>query len=351
MPILEGNGVALVGLAVTVPSTKEDNQELSSLSEKAKSEIINQVGIRFRHVAKKDQTASDLCVKASENILAKLGWTANEIGLLVFVTQTPDHIVPGSATQIQERLGVPSGAMALDVNQGCAGYIYGISTITGLMRAYNIPKGLLLVGDTITKMVSETDNALKPIFADAGSATAFELKKEAPKMSFELGSRGADYKSIYVPQGGFRTQTTEETLVSQTISEGIERKRNQLSMNGQAVFTFGLSTVAASISSLLEKTNHQPDEIDYLVLHQANQLLNNSIVRKAGFKPEQSPSSLHNFGNTSCATIPVTLASELPQQLENNHLKLVLTGFGVGLSWGSVILETNKITCAPIEYL
>ena len=351
MPILKGEGVEMVGLSVSVPKNKQDNQCLGTLSEKSKSEIINQVGIRYRHVASTNLTASDLCTKAAENLLARLGWSATEVGLLVFVTQTPDHIVPGSATQIQHRLGLPSASMVIDINQGCAGYVYGMSTLTGLMRAYQIPKALLLVGDTITKMISETDNALKPIFADAGSATAFELKDGAPEMSFELGSCGADYQSIYVPEGGFRTPTNQESFVAETISDGVERQKNQLNMNGQAVFTFGLSTVAKSISSLLKNAHHKPDEIDYLVLHQANQLLNNSIVRKAGFKPNQAPSSLHDFGNTSCATIPVTLASQLSNQLQNQKLKLMLTGFGVGLSWGSVILETNKIACTPIEYV
>ncbi|MGB0369476.1 MAG: ketoacyl-ACP synthase III, partial [Flavobacteriales bacterium] len=306
MSVLKGSGVDLVGLSVVVPKNREDNQELNLLSEKGKSEIINQVGIRYRHVAKDNLTASDLCCKAAENLLSKLGWSAEEVGLLVFVTQTPDHIVPGSATQIQHKLGMDFSSMALDINQGCAGYVYGMSALTGLMRAYKIPKAILLVGDTITKLVSDDDQALKPIFADAGSATAFELNEDAAEMNFELGSRGADYKAIYVPDGGFRSPN----------QDGIE-SANSLNMNGQAVFTFGLSTVATSITSLLDATSVKPDEIDFLVLHQANQLLNKSIVRKAGFNPNQAPSSLCDFGNTSCATIPVTLASQLSNQLQN----------------------------------
>lgn len=351
MPMLTGKGVAMVGLAAVVPENREDNELLETLSEKSKAEIVKQVGIRYRHVAKDGLTASDLCQKAADELMQDLGWESTDIGLLVFVTQTPDHIVPGSATQIQHRLGLPSETLAIDINQGCAGYVYGMSVITAMMQAYQISKALLLVGDTITKMISEQDNSLRPIFADAGTATAFELDQNAPEMSFELGSKGSDYQAIHIPQGGYRYPVSEDSLKLNVVADGIQRKGNQLSMNGQAVFTFGLSTVASSISETLRKRSLGASDVDYLVLHQANQLLNNSIVRKVGFSKDQAPSSLFDYGNTSCATIPVTLVSQLSEELKTRPLKLMLTGFGVGLSWGSVILETKKVACLPIMHL
>jgi 3-oxoacyl-[acyl-carrier-protein] synthase III len=351
MSSLVSEGVRLTGLAAAVPSTKVDNAELVSLSEKQRAEIISQVGIRFRHVANDAITASDLCASAAQQLIQKLDWKSNEIGLLVFVSQTPDHLVPGSATQLQHRLGLPQHCLSIDVNQGCAGYVYGMSIVSGMMKAYGIRKALLLVGDTITKMVSRNDNSIWPIFADAGSATAFELDATASKMHFKLGSKGEDFQSIHVADGGFRNPISEESLIPNTISEGVIRQSNHLSMNGQAVFTFGLSTVASSIVEMLKEETLSASDFDYLVLHQANQLLNDSIVRKAGFVKNQAPSSLHNFGNTSCATIPVTLVSQLSEQLSTQKLKLLLSGFGVGLSWGNVILETEKVTVLPMIYL
>lgn len=341
----------MVGLSAAVPKNREDNQALDSLSDKAKKEIVQQVGIRFRHVAPDAVTASDLCETAARKLLTELKWNAEDVGILVFVSQTPDHLVPGSATQLQSRLGLPQNSMVIDVNQGCAGYIYGMSIVSGLMKAYGITKALLLVGDTITKMVSRQDNSIWPIFSDAGSATAFELDKTAADMHFKLGSKGADFKAIHIADGGFRNPLTPDSLVPENVAEGIVRQKNQLSMNGQAVFTFGLSTVAKSIAEMLEEQKRKPDSFDHLVLHQANQLLNNSIVRKAGFKSEQAPSSLHDFGNTSCATVPVTLVSQLQDQLTSQKLKLILSGFGVGLSWANVILETENIVCPPIIYV
>ncbi len=344
-------GVRLVGLAATVPKNREDNTQLASLGEKQRTEIVDQVGIRYRHVANGSITASDLCADSAEQTMRQLGWNANEIGLLVFVSQTPDHLVPGSATQLQHRLGLPQHCVSIDVNQGCAGYVYGMSIISGMMKAYGIQKALLLVGDTITKMVSKQDNSIWPIFADAGSATAFQLEEGAPSMRFVLGSNGADFRAIHVPDGGFRNQTTQASLVERTISEGVKRRADQLAMNGQAVFTFGLSTVAGSIAAMLKDENLNASEFDYLVLHQANRLLNDSIVRKTGFTKDQAPSSLYDFGNTSCATIPVTLVSQLSEPLSTRKLKLLLSGFGVGLSWGNVILETDKVAVLPINYL
>jgi 3-oxoacyl-[acyl-carrier-protein] synthase-3 len=223
-----------------------------------------------------------------------------------------------------------------------------MSVIAGMMKSFGIQKGLLLVGDTITKIISKKDNSLRPIFSDAGSASAFILNEDAPKMTFRFGSRGKDFEAIHIPHGGYRFPTSESSLKEQELEKGVIRNQNQLSMNGQAVFTFGLSTVAKSIKNTLEATNTSATEIDFVVLHQANQLLNDSIVRKTGFSPKQAPSSLYEHGNTSCATIPVTLVANLNEQLRSGKINLLLTGFGVGLSWGNVILETDQLVCPEL---
>lgn len=340
--------IAMRGIAAAVPSNREDNEQLESLSEKTKREIIDRVGIRYRHIADAETTAADLCEASARKILSELEWKPEEIGLLVFVTQTPDHIVPGSATQLQHKLGLSSNAIVLDINQGCAGYVYGMSVIAGMMKTFNIRKSLLLVGDTITKLVGLNDNSIRPIFADAGSATAFELDSNAADMQFRLGSNGADFEAIHVPHGGFRFQVTEASLTSQQISEGVVRSQTQLSMNGQAVFTFGLSTVAAEIKALMTSAELTAADFDFLVLHQANQFLNDNISKKVGFEKAKTPSSLFEYGNTSCATIPVTLVSQLREKLHGPSLRMLLCGFGVGLSWGNVILSTEKVACPEI---
>ena len=351
MSDLSVSGVALRGVSASVPKNRVDNAQLESLDPKSKKDIIETVGIRYRHVAPDGATSADLCQAAATELLEKLQWNAEDIGLLVFVTQTPDHIVPGTATQLQYKLGLPTHALSLDINQGCAGYVYGMSVIAGMMKTFQIRKALLLVGDTITKMVSKQDNSIWPIFADAGSASAFELDESAEEMTFRLGSIGADFEAIHVPHGGFRFPSTKESLESKSLSEGIVRNACQLAMNGQAVFTFGLSKVASTIKGLMETQNIQPDQLDFLVLHQANQFLNDAIGRKTGFGKEKTPSSLHDFGNTSCATIPLTMVTQLAAELQSNKQRLLLSGFGVGLSWGNVLLTTNKVVCPELIYV
>lgn len=345
------SGVSLRGIAAAVPRHREDNQESTALDDKAKKEIIERVGIRFRHVSDAKTTAADLCQVSAENLLKELEWNPADVELLVFVTQTPDHTVPGTATQLQYKLGLPKNAIALDLNQGCAGYVYGLSVIAGMMRSFKVKKALLLVGDTITKMVSKEDQSIAPIFADAGSATALELDESATEMVLRMGSIGEDFETIHVPHGGYRNPTTASSLESRTITDGVVRNLAQLSMNGQAVFTFGLSTVATEINALLTDRKLSPGNFDYLVMHQANQFLNDAIARKTGFQKEQTPSSLHDFGNTSCATIPVTLVSQLSDDLKASQLNLLLSGFGVGLSWANVILTTNNLVCPEMIYV
>lgn len=351
MSELSVSGVALRGVSASVPSNREDNALLDSLDKKARKEIVDRVGIRYRHVAPPNITASDLCQAAASKLLQELEWNPAEIGLLVFVAQTPDYVIPGSATQIQSKLGLPANCISLDINQGCAGYVYGMSVIAGMMKSFGIKKALLLVGDTITRLVSPTDNSIKPIFSDAGSATAFELDETAEDFNFLLGSKGADFEAIHVPSGGARKPIDANSVKTEEIADGIVRAKNQLGMNGQAVFTFGLSTVAAQIKQILKDADILPTDFDYLVLHQANQFLNDSIARKTGFSKEQTPSSLFNFGNTSCATIPVTLVTQLSDALRSKELRLLLSGFGVGLSWGNVILTTNKVVCTELIHV
>jgi len=345
MALFSLSNVQIAGVAAAVPANREDNSTLPNLSEKSKQELMEGTGIRYRHVAPTGTCASDLCFAAAQKLLGALNWRPEEIDVLIVVSQTPDHLLPASATQLQHRLGMRTQSMVLDLNHGCAGYVYGLSTIGAMLSAAGLKKGLLLVGDTITRTISPNDLSLKPIFADAGSATALKLNTAVPDMHFLLGSNGADYQSIYIPHGGARNPTTPASYTEEVISNSISRSPAHLSMKGHDVFTFGLTHVAKNIQALLQQTATGAEELDYLFLHQANKLLLEAIRKKVGIELTKVPSSLHDFGNTSCATIPVTMVSQQSQSLSNAKNKLVLSGFGVGLSWGSVILDTEHIVC------
>lgn len=342
------HGIGIAGLAACVPSEIADNATLDALDEKSRQEIVERIGIRFRRIARPALCASDLCEKSANKLLSDLSWNRSEIELIVFVSQTPDHLIPGTAPALVQRLELNSSCMAIDINQGCSGYVNGLSITAGLMKAYGLQKALLLVGDTITRTIASTDMSLVPIFSDAGSATALELTDSDIPMTFLQGSIGEDHKAIHIPHGGGKEPFSADSLIRKSISDHVERTDANLAMNGKDVFTFGLTTVPKNIQLLLEKTDTQIESVDALVLHQANQFLSDLIAKKVGISNDKTPSSLYHYGNTSCATIPVTMVTKLRERLTNEKLNLLLSGFGVGLSWANAIVVTDKIVCPEL---
>jgi 3-oxoacyl-[acyl-carrier-protein] synthase-3 len=308
------------------------------------------VGIRYRRVAPAGVTASDLCVEAAKKLLTELSWKPSEISVLVFITQTPDYLIPNTASQLQHKLNLPKTCIAFDANLGCSGYVYGLSIISSLMQNMPGAKGLLLVGDISTATISMKDKSTAPLFSDAGSATALEYKA-GEKIHFNLQTDGKEYDDIIIPDGGFRNPFSPKSLDYREYGKGISRNDLQMNLDGVKIFNFALREVAVNINTLLTEKSLDKAVIDYFVFHQANLLMLESIRKKLQVEAGRVPYSLYDYGNTSSATIPVTLVTKLHDSLTANRLKLILAGFGVGLSWGSAYIETEKIACPlPIEY-
>ena len=306
------------------------------------------MGIKTRRIAPPETCASDLCLAAAGPLLEKLNWDPREIEALVFVTQTPDHSIPGTATQLAHRLGLPKSALSLDINQGCAGYVYGLATIASLLATGGIRKALLLVGDTITRVLSPQDKSTQPIFSDAGSATALEFAEGAAPMHFNLQSSGKGYHAIIVPEGGARQPIREGSHDITEQEGGLLRAPAHMAMKGLDIFNFALAEVAPNLLELLAFAGSDIDAPDHFVFHQANLLLNESIRKKLRIPREKTPYTLPHLGNTSCATIPITLVDQLQEGLRAENKLLALSGFGVGLSWGAALLHTDKIACLPL---
>lgn len=347
MPIASIDGIKLSGIAASVPKNTESNRDYPFPTEKEKELFIKTVGIENRRVAPVGLTASDLCLAAANELISKLGVNKDEIKVLVFVSQTPDYLIPPTSTILQDKLNLPKDCIALDINLGCSGYVYGLFVASSLMRTMRARKGILLVGDVSTSCLSQEDKSTAPIFSDAGSATLLEMCEEN-KIYFNLQNDGSGFEAISIPDGGMRNPFKEESLEVKDIEKGIRRNATHLIMQGMDVFNFSLREVAPNIKALLSEVNEQIDNVDYFVLHQANKLMNDSIRKKLGIEPERLPLSLKNFGNTSSASIPITMVTELGDELRGKNLKLVLSGFGVGLSWGSVLVDIDKITCLPL---
>lgn len=348
MALFSVPGIRVTGIASAVPRAAVDNLELDLMSGDERETFVKKVGIRMRRVAPPSVCASDLCVAAARGLFEETNERPEEVGALVFVTQTPDYLLPGNSMLAQKRLGLPQSTYLLDVNQGCAGYVYGLSTLSAIMHSARIRKGLLLVGDTITKLISDEDKSTLPIFSDAGSATLLEQTTGGDVISFNLGAEGGGASVIRVRDGGFRHPFGEGSLAAQDEGPGIRRAPGHLAMQGVDVLQYTFRHVTPNISELLDAAGYSVEEPDFYILHQANRLLNEGLAKKLGLSPEKTPESLADFGNTSSATIPITINHRLNGLLPGGRYRLLLSGFGVGFSWGSALAQFDSAACPPV---
>jgi len=342
--------VRLRAVSVAVPAQQIRNQDLDLLDESQSQAFARNVGIETRRKAPPAICASDLCVAAGRCVLERMGIRPVEIGILVFVTQTPDYPVPGNSMLAQRQLGFPSSSYLLDLNQGCAGYVYGLASMAGLMHSTGIERGLLLAGDTLTRIVSSRDGSTVPLFSDAGSATILERDPQSPPMYFNLGSEGRGAEVIHVKGGGARQPFGPDSLVMREEGDNVVRAPIHLSMRGLDVLQYCARYVTPNILELLQFARVDLSSPDYYIFHQANRVLNECLGRQLGLPSYKVPETLSEYGNTSCATIPVTMCSRLGQQLSCSSTRLVLSGFGAGFSWGSSLLTAKSVFCpAPLE--
>ena len=334
--------VGIEGVAASVPKQTADNLSLDLLTEKERELFVKTVGIRYRRISTQGITAADLCFKAALKILKETNTLQSEISGLIFVTQTPDYLIPNTASILQHKLGLSKSCIAFDVNLGCSGYVYGLSLAAGFASRIEGGKILLLVGDVSTKVISQRDKSVVPLFSDAGSATIVSYK-QGNNFYFNLQTDGAEYDDIIIRDGGLRNATNAESFIEEEEEPGIFRNNLHMKLNGIRIFNFALREVVPNIRSLYEKYNLNLHETDYIFFHQANKLMLESVRKKLNVEAKKVPYSLYNYGNTSSATIPLTMVVNTRKELSENKNHLLLCGFGVGLSWGSVFLETKNI--------
>lgn len=339
--------VAIKGVSACVSNTVDENISSTVFeNEQDAVKFIELTGIERRRIVNKNTTASDLCYYAAEKLILELQWNRDDIDCLIFVTQTPDYILPATSCVLQDRLGLNKECYALDISLGCSGWVYGMSVVTSLLSTGSFKKALLLCGDTISKIISKQDKSSYPLFGDSGTATALEYIQGEESMHYHLATDGGGYDAIIIPEGAYRKEVSNDSFKMENISEGIIRSKLDLILNGMDVFSFGVSKAPKSFNTLIEKQNINRNDIDYCIFHQANKFMNEKIRKKLKLTEKQVPYSLKDYGNTSSATIPLTLVTELRNELQNKKLQMIGCGFGVGLSWGTVSFSTNKI-CVP----
>lgn len=342
-------GVRIAGISSCVPSHIFDNSGYTLIPENDLRSLINVIGVQRKRHAPEGVISSDLCYHAAEKLIEELRWDKESIDLLVFVSQTRDYHMPATACILQNRLGLSKKCMAFDLDLGCSGYVYGLSVVFSLLSSGGIKRALLLAGEVPVPNSSYKDKSVYPLFGDAGSATACEWNSDAGRSFFNLQTDGSGYNAIMIPDGGMRNYIDREISFEEVvISEGITRNRTQIALEGVEVFNFALREVRPNVLGVLEDAGKSIDEVDYFVFHQANRLMNETVRKQLKIPAEKYPYSLQEFGNTSSASIPLTLNFALRDELTNKKLRLLFSGFGVGLSWGSMYTETDNILCPEI---
>ncbi len=342
MAFIEVKNVAVRGMAAAVPQCVEENSDIYTKWGGYESFVLT-TGLERRRQADRTLCASDLCVAAAQRLLQELDWSAESVDALIFVTQTPDYILPATSNIIQSRLGMKEGSFVVDISLGCSGWVYAFSILASLMQNGTINRGLVLAGDTILKFCSPNDKSTYPLFGDAGTVTALEYAKDCSPLRFCFNSDGTGRDAIIIRDGGYRNMVNETSFIDAEQGEGIVRNRTNLELDGMSVFSFGISKAPLVVKQLSEHYGIDLSTVDMFTFHQANMFMNEKIRKKLKLPEEKVPYSLKDFGNTSCSSIPLTLVTQRKEELRKSGVKHIACGFGVGLSWGAVTFDTAQI--------
>ncbi len=309
-----------------IPENKLTNNDLESLfSDFSAKKIFEKVGINKRGVSSKDEYASDLAVEASKKLFKNSNFNPQEIDFLIYCTQSPDYFLPTTACIIQDRLGLNKTVGAIDINQGCSGFIYGLALCKSLILSGVAKNILLLTADTYTKYIDDSDKGNKSIFGDGASASIISSKIDSMIHKFVLGSDGSGSKNLIVNNSGLR-------------DNDFCLKPN-LYMNGTEIFNFTLKSIPKLVTSVLEKNNLNIDQIDLFIFHQANKFMLEHLRRKIGIDKNKFIVDLEDTGNTVSSTIPICIKKYNDIYRQSKYI--LLCGFGVGYSFGACIIE-NK---------
>lgn len=355
MSYLNIKNVKIKGIAACVPERVEENRNYDQLSKEEIEKYIATTGVERRHCAIHDGSicTSDLCQKAAENLITELGWDKGEIGLLLFVSQTTDYRLPATACVLQDKMGITKNCLAFDITLGCSGYLLGMGTAGSIMQSGTIKKALVMVGNTQSEFASYEDRSMYLLLGDAGTVTALEYTEsdDFDEMDFSYMTDGSGRTSVIVPDGGSRNPTNAKSFEYEDCGDGIRRTRLHEKMDGTDVFSFASFNVPRNFKSLKERINLDIDTVDYMLIHQANLFLMEKLRKKIGFPPEKCPYNIKEFGNTSGATIPLLMVTELQKELQKRSLKLCMTTIGVGYSIASGCVNTTKLVVPDLMYL
>ena len=349
MAFLKVENVAIKGISACVPPAIEDNISIPFYAPGEAEQVIAATGIERRHLAGPNICVSDLCTQAAERLIAELGWEKDSIDVLALCTQNPDFRNQPTSFLVHERLGLPDSTMCLDFFHGCPGWVTSLGTASRLISNNNVKRVLLLVGDTVSKDQNMASHESRPLFGDCCTATALEYCESAPAMYFNYGTFSDGGKALILTQGGYRNPYNHDTLEIE-----LQRRAGTLpqgqgdDMDGMDVFSFAITKVPKLLKKLCAEFEVDLENVDHLVLHQANKLIVDAIAKRLKVPTEKVPLGLREYGNTTSASIPLTIVSECASEYRSSKQKSLVCGFGTGLSVAAAYFETNGIICPDV---
>lgn len=341
----ELEGFEIKGVVSTCPTGVFNNLDyVESFGEKYVKKNIRMTGVESFRVCRDEQTASDLCYAAAETLLDNLDWDREEIGVLIFVTQFPDYQAPSTAFVLQHRLGIGTSCVAFDVNLGCSGYVVGLQTVASLLHGSNKTKGLLLCSDTSSKNINRNNKSTALLFGDAGSATAIEFTGEGGLSCAQM-AKGDGFKSIWAPKSSYRYFSNHPDWREEIDSNPGYLGFADSLMDGDEVFRFTITDVVSLFNEYLSTKSLSSQDFDFFVFHQAQKFILENVGLFCDIPADKILSSLRNFGNTSVASIPLTMCVNREKLASCEKPRLFMSGFGIGLSYGIVdaVVDPNCI--------
>lgn len=324
-----------------LPERIVTNEELvKEFPEWSVDKVAQKVGVDSRHVAAENETAGDMAEKTARKLFEEYRVDPESIDFLMLCTQSPDYFLPSTACVLQDKLGIPTSAGAFDYNLGCSGCVYGIAMAKGLIAAGIAKNVLLLTAETYNKYLHSSDKSNRSIFGDGAAACLISTEGFAEIGEFSLGTDGSGANNLIVKTGAARQKEENGKYVED--DEGHIWYDDYLYMNGGAIFNFTLDAVPAMMAEILEKNQLEKDQIDYYVFHQANKFMLNTIRKVCMLPKEKFYVNLTTTGNTVSSTVLIGLKDCLDNQIIKKDDNVMISGFGVGLSWGGTILRFVK---------
>ena len=342
--------VALRGVTGTVPNHPVKTVDLPYFTQSEADTFDATVGIKNRYIASEDVCASDLCQDAGERLLEGLGWEKESVDVLLFASVTGDYKTPPTSALLQDRMGLPSSTFVLDIPMGCCGCMYSINVAGNMLSAGTAKRALILVGDTAMRMGNPNDKSRGPLFGDCGTALALEYDPTANDIIIDFNTLGAGAPALMTPHGGYRHPITKDSFIEEDYGNGIIRAPKDALINGMDVFSFAITKPPISVKKMLDEQGLDKDnDVDFFLVHQANKLIVDRLVKKLKLPVEKVPYNLQEFGNLGGASILMLMTSELGEELSSRPLTLLCSSFGLGLTWGTMLLRTKPMLVIPVS--